>query len=78
MSNKTQPYSLFSEMDVHLFKEGKHFKLHDKFGSKVVTVKKQKGVYFSVWAPSAKNVSGELLVMLITELEFLIFLVLMV
>lgn len=57
MNNKTQPYSLFSDMDIHLFREGKHFKLYDKLGSKVVTNKKQKGVYFAVWAPSAKNVS---------------------
>ena len=57
MNNITQPYTLFSDMDIHLFREGKHFKLYEKLGSKVVTNKKQKGVYFAVWAPSAKNVS---------------------
>ena len=51
------PYSLFSEFDIDLFKAGKHFRLYKKLGSHVVEVDGEKGTYFAVWAPSAKNVS---------------------
>ncbi|MBU4537587.1 MAG: 1,4-alpha-glucan branching protein GlgB [Weeksellaceae bacterium] len=54
---KVLPYSLFTDHDIYLFREGKHFKLYDKFGSHTVNVEGQKGVYFSVWAPHAKEVS---------------------
>ncbi len=50
-------YSLFTEHDIYLFREGKHFKLYDKFGSHSVEIEGVKGVYFSVWAPNAKTVS---------------------
>ncbi len=50
-------YSLFSELDIHLFREGRHYRLWEKLGSHVVTVKGKKGVYFAVWAPNAKEVS---------------------
>ena len=50
-------YSLFTEHDIYLFREGKHFKLYDKFGSHSVEIEGVKGVYFSVWAPNAKEVS---------------------
>ena len=52
-----RPYSLFTEHDIYLFREGKHYKLYDKFGSHSVEVDGVKGVYFSVWAPFAKEVS---------------------
>jgi 1,4-alpha-glucan branching enzyme len=50
-------YSLFTEFDINLFKAGKHFRLYEKFGSHLVTVDGIEGVYFAVWAPSAKQVS---------------------
>lgn len=50
-------FSLFSDYDVHLFKEGKHYKLYEKFGAHVVTHKRKKGTYFAVWAPNAREVS---------------------
>ncbi|MBU2949648.1 1,4-alpha-glucan branching protein GlgB [Tamlana agarivorans] len=50
-------YSLFTEFDINLFKAGKHFRLYEKFGSHIVTVDGIEGVYFAVWAPSAKHVS---------------------
>lgn len=50
-------HSLFSEQDVYLFREGKHYKLYDKFGAHSVEVESKKGVYFAVWAPFAKEVS---------------------
>ncbi|MGC6431225.1 MAG: 1,4-alpha-glucan branching protein GlgB [Jejuia sp.] len=52
-----KPYSLFTEFDINLFKAGKHFRLYEKFGSHLVTVDDIEGVYFAVWAPSAKQVS---------------------
>jgi 1,4-alpha-glucan branching enzyme len=51
------PHSLFSEFDVNLFKEGKHYRLYEKFGSHIMTVDGVEGTYFAVWAPSAKTVS---------------------
>ncbi|MCB9426428.1 MAG: 1,4-alpha-glucan branching protein GlgB [Flavobacteriales bacterium] len=50
-------HSLFSEFDISLFKSGKHFRLYDKLGSHIIEVDGVKGVYFAVWAPSAKYVS---------------------
>ena len=50
-------FSLFSDYDIHLFKEGKHFKLYEKLGSHIVSHKRKKGTYFAVWAPNAKEVS---------------------
>ncbi|WP_055448154.1 1,4-alpha-glucan branching protein GlgB [Lacinutrix mariniflava] len=50
-------HSLFTDFDVNLFKAGKHYKLYEKFGSHIITIDKQEGTYFAVWAPSAKQVS---------------------
>ena len=54
---KVSPHTLFTEHDIYLFREGKHFKLYDKFGSHSLELDGVKGVYFSVWAPFAKEVS---------------------
>ena len=56
MANVTA-HSLFTEQDVYLFREGKHYKLYDKFGAHSIEINGDKGVYFSVWAPFAKEVS---------------------
>jgi len=50
-------YSRFTDLDIHLFREGKHARLYEKFGSHVVTHGGVTGTYFAVWAPSAKYVS---------------------
>lgn len=55
--NRVQPYSLFTEFDIDLFKLGKHYKLYEKMGAHPIEVKGVKGVYFAVWAPSALSVS---------------------
>jgi 1,4-alpha-glucan branching enzyme len=52
-----ESFSLISDYDVHLFKSGKHYKLYEKLGSRIVTHKGQEGTYFAVWAPNAKHVS---------------------
>jgi len=50
-------HSLFTDFDIDLFKSGKHYRLYEKFGSHIVTLNGVEGVYFAVWAPSAKIVS---------------------
>ncbi|WP_184873855.1 MULTISPECIES: 1,4-alpha-glucan branching protein GlgB [unclassified Chryseobacterium] len=55
--NSVKTYTLFTDHDVYLFKEGRHYKLYGKFGAHSVEKDGIKGVYFSVWAPHAKKVS---------------------
>ncbi|WP_312076074.1 1,4-alpha-glucan branching protein GlgB [Chryseobacterium sp.] len=55
--NSVQNYSLFSDHDIYLFREGKHYRLYEKFGAHSVEKDGVKGVYFAVWAPFAKKVS---------------------
>ncbi|CAA7387042.1 1,4-alpha-glucan branching protein GlgB [Chryseobacterium fistulae] len=55
--NSVKTYTLFTEHDIYLFKEGKHYKLYEKLGSHSVEKDTHKGVYFSVWAPNAVKVS---------------------
>ncbi len=49
--------SLFTDYDIYLFKEGKHFSLYNKLGAHRVHEKGREGTYFSVWAPNAESVS---------------------
>ena len=46
-----------TDLDVHLFKEGTHFRLFEKLGCHLTTQKGTPGAAFSVWAPNAKSVS---------------------
>ncbi len=55
--NKVISHSLFTDFDIDLFKSGKHFRLYEKLGAHIIEVDGVKGVYFAVWAPSAKSVS---------------------
>jgi 1,4-alpha-glucan branching enzyme len=48
---------LISEYDIYLFREGKHFTLHEKLGAHVMEHNNSKGTFFAVWAPNAKSVS---------------------
>ncbi len=50
-------FSLLTDYDIHLFRSGKHFKLHEKLGAHLATHKGQEGTYFAVWAPNARHVS---------------------
>lgn len=58
---KNQPVSsevtLLTEDDLYLFNEGSHYRLYEKLGSHLLTIDGQKGTYFAVWAPDAKQVS---------------------
>jgi 1,4-alpha-glucan branching enzyme len=54
------PYSfgpLLGELDLHLFNEGRHFKLAESLGANVVTIDGVRGVRFAVWAPNAERVA---------------------
>jgi 1,4-alpha-glucan branching enzyme len=55
--SKVQTHSLFTDFDIDLFKAGKHFRLYEKLGAHLIEVDGVKGVYFAVWAPSARTVS---------------------
>jgi len=50
-------FSLLTDHDIYLFKEGTHFRLYEKLGSHIVENEGTKGVFFAVWAPNAESVS---------------------
>ena len=49
--------SLITSEDLHLFREGTHYRLYDKLGAHWMEADGQPGTYFAVWAPNARNVS---------------------
>ena len=54
------PYAygtIMGEVDLHLFSEGNHHQIYDKFGAHLRNVGGVDGVYFAVWAPNAQRVS---------------------
>src|ERR1017187_7717482 len=54
------PYSygaIMGEVDQHLFTEGQHWEIYEKFGAHLRTMGDEAGVYFAVWAPNAERVS---------------------
>ncbi len=54
------PYSfgpLLGDLDLHLFSEGRHFKLAEALGANVVTIDGVRGTRFAVWAPNAQRVA---------------------
>ena len=53
----TKPFSLLTDHDIYLFREGTHFRLYDKLGAHMVEVDGVKGTFFGVWAPNAARVS---------------------
>ena len=48
---------IMGEVDLHLFAEGQHWKIYEKFGAHLRTIDGDRGVYFAVWAPNAQRVS---------------------
>lgn len=58
---------ILGEVDLHLFSEGQHWQLYEKFGAHLRTIGPPSqssgaagdtgGVYFAVWAPNAQRVS---------------------
>ena len=53
----SQETTLLSDFDVHLFNEGRHYRLYEKLGAHPVKVAGVTGTYFAVWAPNANYVS---------------------
>ena len=49
--------SLFGELDLHLFGEGRHELIYKKLGAHPMVHEGAKGVSFAVWAPAADRVS---------------------
>ncbi|MEM3734318.1 MAG: 1,4-alpha-glucan branching protein GlgB [Nitrososphaerales archaeon] len=49
-------YSLLSDYDIFLFKQGKHYRLYEKLGSHLKSVNGERGAYFAVYAPNAQEV----------------------
>lgn len=56
MAAKKQAYEI-GDLDHYLFGQGNHYDIFRKLGAHPVKNGKQKGVYFAVWAPHAKEVS---------------------
>jgi 1,4-alpha-glucan branching enzyme len=50
-------YSILYDNDVETFRNGTHYTLYKKLGSRQLTVLGKKGYYFAVWAPNATIVS---------------------
>jgi 1,4-alpha-glucan branching enzyme len=49
--------SLFSDFDLYLLGQGKHYRLYEKMGAHPRTVNGAEGVNFAAWAPNARAVS---------------------
>jgi 1,4-alpha-glucan branching enzyme len=50
-------FSLFSELDIALFKAGKHYRLYEKLGAHPGVHGGINGTYFAVWVPNANRVA---------------------
>ncbi len=50
-------FSLLTEHDIYLFKEGRHFRLYEKLGAHLLQYEGLEGAFFAVWAPNAESVS---------------------
>ncbi len=51
------PPSVFTDFDLHLFGEGRHWQIHSRLGAHARTWQGVRGVNFAVWAPHARAVS---------------------
>jgi 1,4-alpha-glucan branching enzyme len=47
----------FTDFDIELFQSGKHYRIYEKLGSHLMEANGKQGVYFAVWAPTAKSVA---------------------
>ena len=56
-ATQEQDSTLLTPYDLHLFNEGKHTRLYEKFGAHVTEIDGQQGTYFAVWAPDAERIS---------------------
>ncbi|MEM9821826.1 MAG: 1,4-alpha-glucan branching protein GlgB [Bacteroidota bacterium] len=56
-TSQTKHATLFSDMDIHLFRSGKHFRIYERLGSHPMEYEGEKGTYFAVWAPNGRELS---------------------
>jgi 1,4-alpha-glucan branching enzyme len=49
--------SILGDFDLHLFGQGKEYRIYEKMGSHLRTVSGVPGVNFALWAPNARSVS---------------------
>lgn len=56
MSKGVIEYSLITDYDTYLFREGRHYRIHEKLGAHPLIVDGASGTYFAVWAPNAAEV----------------------
>jgi len=54
--SQVKVYSRFTDFDISLFKTGKHYNLHEHFGSHPMILDGIAGTYFAVYAPNAEKV----------------------
>ena len=47
----------WGDVDLHLFAEGKHYRLYEKLGAHPTEIDGVEGTCFAVWAPNARSVS---------------------
>ena len=57
VASQDQGSTLLTPFDLHLFNEGRHTRLFEKFGAHIVEVNGRRGTHFAVWAPNAEQVS---------------------
>jgi len=50
-------HTILTDLDLHLFGEGNHYRLYEKLGAHVTTFDDVSGLHFAVWAPNADRVS---------------------
>lgn len=46
-----------TDLDLHLFGEGRHYKIYEKLGAHIIEMNGIKGVHFALWAPNVRGVS---------------------
>ena len=56
-AKNSQPAPELTDVDIHLFREGNHFRLYEKLGAHQLERDGVAGVSFAVWAPDAERVS---------------------
>ncbi len=57
LASHDQGSTLLTPFDLHLFNEGQHTRLFEKFGAHLVEVDGRRGTHFAVWAPNAERIS---------------------
>ncbi len=57
LASQEQTSTLLTPYDLHLFNEGKHVRLFEKFGAHYIERDGRRGTSFTVWAPNAERIS---------------------